>query len=125
MKTILLAEDRQINVMLMQAMIAEVLPDSELVVAENGKIAVEKWETLNPDIILMDMNMPELNGIEATKFIREKESGSDSHTPILALTAATDSDEVNSYKEAGMDDFIAKPVLLDDLNEKLKTYLSI
>lgn len=102
----------------------EVLPDCTIIVAENGRIAVELWESNHPDIILMDMNMPEMNGIGATIMIRKKEAGTNHHTPILALTAATDSTEVNSYKDAGMDDFIAKPVLLNELQVKLKTYLS-
>lgn len=123
MATILIAEDRDVNIMLLKAMLSQVAGDAEIHVALNGQEAVDKTKELSPDLIFMDFSMPVMDGNEATIKIREAEQNSDNHIPIIALTASTDDDEVQSYLKAGMDDFLAKPIIMEDLQEKVRKYL--
>jgi CheY-like chemotaxis protein len=76
-------------------------------IAENGKIAIDKMQTKAYDLILMDLQMPEMNGFEATDYIRNTMK---SDIPIIALTADVTSVDVTKCKEVGMNDYIAKPV---------------
>ncbi len=106
-KRILLAEDDPIN-----REIAEVLLESvglSIDSAEDGEQAVVKAATGNYDLILMDMQMPRLNGLDATRQIRKLDRYR--RTPILAMTANAFSEDKTRCFEAGMDDFIAKPVM--------------
>lgn len=123
MATILIAEDRDINIMLLKAMIADIFPDVQILVAENGQQALEQAQQASPDLILMDVNMPVMDGLEASRKIREIESGTDRKVPILALTAASYDDEMIKFKEAGMNDFIPKPIMMEDLQAKVTQYL--
>jgi CheY-like chemotaxis protein len=86
----------------------------------NGRDAVTAWETGRYDLILMDCQMPELDGSEATREIRSRESGGQ-HIPIVALTAHAMKDDDLKCKAAGMDDYITKPIdreLLDGCLER-------
>ena len=77
------------------------------------------------DLILMDVQMPNMNGLEATAAIRKLEQSSDRHTPILALTAhAMDGDRERCI-EAGMDDYLSKPIHSKDLLAKIHTLISL
>ena len=76
-------------------------------IAANGKIAIEKLQTNTYDIILMDLQMPEMNGFEATEYIRNKMN---SKIPIIALTADVTTVDLAKCKAVGMNDYIAKPV---------------
>ena len=107
---ILIAEDNPINMLLARTIFSKLFPEAKVVEAENGKIAVEKFKETNPDIIFMDVQMPEIGGYDATKIIRalEKEG---KRIPIIALTAETIVGEKERCMEAGMDDYITKPVL--------------
>ena len=98
------------------------LMDLEVEIAENGREAVEKHAKDHYDVILMDIQMPELDGYEATKKIREKE-GSQKHTPIIALTANALIGDREKCLKAGMDDYISKPIESEKLEEILKKYL--
>jgi CheY-like chemotaxis protein len=82
----------------------------EVGVAEDGLMGVEMWETGNFDLVLMDVQMPRMNGFEATSAIREKEVVRGGHTPIVAITAfALHNDELKCLA-AGMDAYMSKPV---------------
>ena len=82
----------------------------EVAVADDGLMGVEMWEVGNFDLVLMDVQMPRMNGFEATRAIREKEVVRGGHTPIVAITAfALHNDEVKCLA-AGMDAYISKPV---------------
>jgi CheY-like chemotaxis protein len=85
--------------------------------AENGLKAIEMWEKGGYDLILMDIQMPRLNGIEATTIIREKERVQGSHTPIVAVTAHSSKEDEANCLAAGMDAFISKPI---DFNRVLQ-----
>ena len=82
----------------------------ELDIAENGVNALEKFKTKKYDIILMDLQMPEMDGYETTRRIRMLEKSLHKKTPIIALTASAISEIRNRIMEAGMDDYISKPV---------------
>ena len=78
---------------------------------------MELWEQGSYDLIVMDIQMPVMNGIEAAQVIREREQVRGGHIPILALTAHAFQDDVNACQAAGMDSCLVKPV---DLNEFIK-----
>ena len=80
--------------------------------AENGLKAVEKWQELKPDLTTMDITMPEMDGIEATRSIRQS---LEIQPIIIAMTANAMNEDKEDCLQAGMDDFISKPVKLDDL----------
>jgi len=118
-KTALLADDIEIN----RAIVMAMLEDTGLQIecAENGRETVDLF-TAAPgkfDVILMDINMPEMDGVEATKQIRAL----DARVPIIAMTANVLMSEVDTYLAAGMTDHIGKPVDFDKLLSKLYRYL--
>jgi len=116
---ILIAEDDMIN----RLVVEELLRDADLSLefAENGRIAVEKAQSEQFSLILMDMQMPEMNGVEATKAIRQLPHYTS--TPIIAMTAnAFDEDRQRCY-EAGMNDHLPKPVMPKDLYKTLLHWL--
>jgi CheY-like chemotaxis protein len=91
-------------------------------VARNGREAVTAWETGRYDLILMDCQMPSLDGYEATREIRSRETKG-SHIPIIALTAHAMKDDDLKCKDAGMDDYITKPIDRARLQACLARYL--
>ncbi|MBE0598513.1 MAG: response regulator [Desulfuromonadales bacterium] len=82
---------------------------------DNGRRAVEEWEGSDYDIILMDLQMPVMDGLNATHLIREKETGRGGHTMIIALTAYAMAADRQKCLEAGMDDYLSKPIDFDRL----------
>jgi CheY-like chemotaxis protein len=112
--SILYVEDDFINRKLALAVL-ERLGMKNIQTAENGYEAIEKYSSGNFDIILMDIQMPEMDGFDATKKIRELEKETGTHTPIIALTAYLFNEEDSRYKEAGMDLYLYKPFVPDDL----------
>lgn len=89
-----------------------------------GKRAVETWNKGHFDVILMDLRMPGMDGIEATKQIRENEKRSGlSRTPIIAFTVMTDVESRQKCIEAGMDDFIEKPGSIQEVVESIYRHL--
>lgn len=103
--TILVVEDMELNQLLMKTLLDDFGFECEI--AANGKIAIEKLQDKSFDIILMDLQMPEMNGFEATQYIRETLQ---LNIPIIALTADVTTVDVEKCKEVGMNDYIAKPV---------------
>ena len=84
--------------------------DFDVDLAEDGLIGVEKWEKGNYDLVLMDVQMPRMNGFEATCTIREKERVRGGHTPIVAVTAYALKTDEKECLAAGMDAYISKPL---------------
>ena len=110
---ILVAEDNRINQKLALAMIRKMGHQAE--VAGNGAEALLKWKNGGFDLVLMDVQMPEMDGFEATKNIREQERVADQHIPIIAMTAHAMSGDRELCLAAGMDDYVSKPVSRDHL----------
>ena len=106
---ILLVEDNKTNQMLMNILLGDLGLDIDL--AQNGLEAIEKFKEFKYDLILMDENMPKMNGIEATAIILDLEKkGNIKHTPIIALTANALVTDRAKFLAAGMDEFISKPI---------------
>ncbi|MBK8585485.1 MAG: response regulator [Bacteroidetes bacterium] len=102
---VLIVEDVLLNQLLMKTILNDFGFEQDI--AENGKVAIEKLKTKSYDIILMDLQMPEMNGFEATEYIRKKLK---LNVPILALTADVTTVDFEVCKSVGMNDYIAKPV---------------
>ena len=102
---VLVVEDIALNQLLMKTLLDDFGFERDIVA--NGKLAIEKLQTNSYDIILMDLQMPEMNGFEATEFIRNQMN---SKIPIIALTADVTTVDLAKCKAVGMNDYIAKPV---------------
>jgi signal transduction histidine kinase/CheY-like chemotaxis protein len=116
-KRLLLVEDFLIN----QIVVAEFLSkwEIELDIADNGIQALEKTKYQEYDIILMDLQMPEMDGYQTTRIIRSQENPKYANIPIIAMTASPESEIQEQVFEAGMNDFITKPFDPDDLFNKI------
>jgi len=121
---VLIAEDNMVNMFLAKTIITGILPNAKIVEATDGKLAVEKFKETNPSIVFIDVQMPEMNGYEATSAIRFYENNV-SRAPIIALTAGIVKGEKEKCLQAGMDDYISKPVLKDSIEKALNKWLLI
>jgi len=117
--TILMAEDNLIN----QKVISSLLQESGIHIdmAENGKIALELVKDKMYDLVLMDINMPVMDGYEATE--RLKSSKHTAHIPVVALSGNTMPDEIAQMKECGMDDRLEKPIKVQAIYSVFSKYL--
>jgi PAS domain S-box-containing protein len=116
---VLVVEDIALNQLLMKTLLDEFGFRCEI--ADNGRIAIEKLHSNAFDIILMDLQMPEMNGFEATEYIRHTMK---SRIPIIALTADVTTADLDKCKSVGMNDYIAKPVDEKVLYSKIVGYVS-
>ncbi|MFD2034200.1 histidine kinase N-terminal 7TM domain-containing protein [Belliella marina] len=121
-KKFLLVDDNAVNMLLAKTIVRNLVPKATIYEAKNGLEAVQMFQAYAPDIIFMDIQMPEMSGYEATIEIRKIEN-KNLRTPIIALTAGTVKGEYNRCIEAGMDDYLSKPILVSDISEKLSQYL--
>ena len=118
----LVAEDNAINQKLIILLLKQIGIDADLV--KNGADAIEKFQSRKYDIILMDINMPFMDGIEASKKIIEIEkSGGIKHTPIIALTAKSMTGDKEEILESGMDAYLSKPISINKLYGALSPFL--
>jgi CheY-like chemotaxis protein len=115
---ILLAEDNAVNQKLAVRLLEK--RGHSVVVAGNGKEALAALERETFDFILMDVQMPEMDGLEATAIIRAKERGTHTHIPIIALTAHAMKGDRERCLAAGMDEYISKPLKTEDLFAAIK-----
>ena len=120
---ILLVEDNEFNRIVAVDTLKEYLPEVNVAIAVNGKDAVEKLQQGNFDLVLMDVQMPEMDGYDATQFIRKQFSAPLNAIPILAMTANATKEEVDKCRECGMDDYISKPFVPENLIRKMSTLL--
>jgi signal transduction histidine kinase/CheY-like chemotaxis protein len=119
---ILVAEDNEVN-QLVFSQILQGLPYSFAIVGD-GRRALEAWRGRRPALILMDVSMPDMNGLEATQHIREAEAaGGLSRTPIMGVTAHALKGDRERCIAAGMDDYLTKPISPDRLAAKLHEWL--
>jgi PAS domain S-box-containing protein len=120
---ILLAEDNPVNRSLAIRLLKK--RGHEVLVAENGSEAVSQWQAHAPDVILMDIQMPELDGLEAAGKIRQIESVSGGHVPIIAMTAHAMVGDREMFLASGMDGYISKPLRVDDLFVVIEETLNV
>ena len=121
---VLVVDDNQINRLLINKVLTRWGATADF--AENGLQAVEKIESnRNYDVVLMDIYMPEMGGLEATKVIRAKAELYFRELPIIALTASMLNSEVNEMENAGMNDYILKPFDPKNLFNKLSAYQKV
>ena len=118
---ILVAEDNEVNQIVLEQILTEVGHSYQIV--ENGKLAVERYKELDPDLVLMDVSMPEMNGLVATQTIRELEKESGKHVPIVGLTAHALKGDREMCINAGMDDYVPKPISVSKLRETIKEHI--
>ncbi len=117
---VLLAEDGRVNQLVATKMLEK--RGHSVVVAEDGQLAIECLEREAFDAILMDVQMPKVDGFDATRIIREAEEQTGEHIPIIAMTANAMKGDREKCIEAGMDDYVAKPVKSEELFGVLEKY---
>lgn len=118
---VLLVEDNLINQKIVILSLKKLVKNIEI--ANNGKEALDKFGTSRFDIILMDIQMPIMNGIVTTRKIREIEASTNTHTPIVAITANALQGDREECISAGMDDYLSKPFQIEVLIQKMKKLL--
>ncbi len=114
---LLVAEDNKINREVIGLHLKKLGCQFDIV--ENGRQAVEKYSMGNYDALLMDVQMPDMDGLEATEIIRSMEEGTGKRVPIVALTASSMKEDIQKCLDAGMDDHISKPFKADKLKNAL------
>jgi len=119
--SVLLVEDNLINQKIVVLSLKKLVKNIEI--ANNGKEALDKIASSRFDIILMDIQMPIMNGFVTTKKIREIEASSNTHTPIIAITANALLGDKEECLASGMDDYISKPFQIEVLIQKMKNLL--
>ena len=118
---VLVAEDNEVN----QIVFKQILQETgvSFLVVSNGQEAVEAWDRYTPRIIMMDVSMPVMNGHDATRAIRDRERGQGHRVPIIGVTAHALDVDRDRCLEAGMDDYMSKPISPELLEEKLGLWL--
>ncbi|MDZ4727463.1 MAG: PAS domain S-box protein [Leptospira sp.] len=119
--TIMIVEDNSVNMKLAYSILRRIAPNSNLIEAKNGREAVDLVNLKMPDIIFMDIQMPELNGYEASKAIRQITGAK--LLPIIAVTAGTVLGERERCLEAGMNDYISKPAMKSDFERMMRLWI--
>ena len=122
MKKILVAEDTESNYLLLSIILRK---EYEVHRAHDGQEAIEKFESCRPDMILMDIKMPVMNGYDAVKNIRALERDDVKTLPIIAMTANAFSEDVHKALKAGMNAHLSKPIEVAKLKRMLGKYIDI
>ena len=121
---LLLVEDHKMNQIVAKKTLIKKWQNLEVVIAENGQVAIEKLQESSFDIILMDIQMPVMDGYEATTYIRNQMPPEISKTPILAMTAHAHISKDANFQQRGMDDYVIKPFDPEQLFRKIEHYLN-
>jgi CheY-like chemotaxis protein len=118
---VLVAEDNEVN----QIVFTQILQGTGLsfLVVNNGQEAVEAWEQHTPRLIMMDVSMPVMNGHQATRMIRQKEQGQGHRVPVIGVTAHALESDRELCLDAGMDDYMSKPISPELLEDKIRQWL--
>lgn len=116
--TVVIAEDNPVNLKAAAGLAGKL--GLRVLCAEDGKQALAHWMSGGVDVILMDIQMPVMDGSEATRFIRQREQGSGAHTPIIALTAHAMAGDRERLLAEGFDGYVAKPFLINELAAELE-----
>ena len=118
-KKILLTEDKEINQLIVLGLLAE--SGFEIDIANNGEEAVNKCLVCNYSLILMDIEMPIMDGYDATKIIRKRNK----EIPIIALTSNGTIEDINRTKSVGMNEHLLKPIDLERLYQTFSKYINV
>ncbi len=121
---LLLVEDNKLNQMVAKKTLQKKWPEMDITIADNGKLGVEAVKEKKFDIILMDIQMPIMDGYEATQYIRKNMPPEIANMPILAMTAHANISKDHSYREYGMDDFVLKPFKPEQLFGKIAQHVN-
>ena len=121
---ILIAEDNPLNMLLIESIISELFPNLQILKALNGVEAMNIYQNDKPDLILMDIQMPEMDGIQTTEQIKILEKENKRNTPVIALTAGALKEEKEKCLNAGMSDFLTKPVEPEKVKAVILKYLN-
>jgi CheY-like chemotaxis protein len=118
--SILLAEDNPMN----QRVAARMLENwgHSITVVSNGRLALEALERKSFDVVLMDLQMPEMGGFEATALLREREKNTGDHIPVVAMAAFPTTSDQERCLKAGIDEYVFKPFAADELAALLEKY---
>lgn len=119
---VLVAEDDPILRQMMMVLLAR--RDIPCQLVEDGRGAISAWEEGGFDLILMDLQMPGMDGLEATRIIRERERALYGHVPIIAMTAHATPRDREMCRSAGMDDYIEKPFRFSELFQLIDKYVA-
>ena len=120
---ILLAEDNPVNQKVAKKILEKM--GHVVTIADNGRKAVDAFAQENFDLILMDVSMPELTGLEATGIIRSQEKATGDHIPIIAMTAHAIEGDRERCIEAGMDGYLSKPIKVDKLSQAIESMMQV
>ena len=118
---VLVAEDNITNQKVIKFLLER--QGADCTFAKNGVEALELYKILDFDMVFMDIYMPDMDGYQATKFIKETDKYRSSKTPIVAVSASAFEDDILNARLAGIDDFLAKPIEVDQLKALIKKYL--
>ncbi len=122
-RRILLVEDNEINRRVATGLLNA--RGHQVVMAENGQVAVDMLATQEFDVVLMDMQMPVMDGYEATAAIRKREQQTGEHIPIIAMTAEALKGDRERCLESGMDDYVAKPVMAAEMYQAIERFPAV
>ena len=117
---ILLAEDNKVNQKLAVGLMEKW--GHQVTVTENGRQAVQAWSSRPFDLVVMDVQMPEMDGLQATREIRRLEAGTGRHTPIVAMTAHAMTGDKEECLNAGMDGYVAKPLRMQEFKTVISSF---
>jgi CheY-like chemotaxis protein len=118
-KKILLVEDNEFNQMVAVDTLHDIFQGIEVDVAENGRIAIEKVSANDYSMILMDIQLPDIDGFETTRFIRNDLGSPKNKIRICAMTASVTKERIDMCMASGMNDYLMKPFKPEDLKEKV------
>ena len=118
-KTILVVEDNEMNLKLFKVVLRK-LPN-KLYIARDGEEAMEKIKTLDPDVIILDIGIPKIDGIEIAKWMCKQQKYK--NTPIIAVTAYAMQGDKDEILQAGCDEYVSKPIDTHKFPETIKKYL--
>jgi two-component system sensor histidine kinase/response regulator len=119
---ILVAEDNPVNQLMARAVLERL--GHSVVVVNNGEEALRALTESSYDLTLMDVQMPGMDGLEATALLREQEKLSGKHLTVIAMTAMTGSDDRELCTAAGMDDYLSKPIRAKELDAMVGKFLA-
>ncbi len=120
---VLVVEDDFVNARLLTAFLEKCFPNARIQEAQSGEEAVAAYPEIQPDIVLMDIQMPGIDGFEATRQIRKIEEGMNRKVPIIAVTAAVEEINQERCHCAGMDDYLLKPLRFDEAEAKIRRWI--